>query len=285
MLRPGKNLFGGLLDGGNQTQIIAPSILDKHCSFTNFEDVVTLVPEAGAAVKVNGIPIERPKRLRSGSSILLGDSSAFRFQHMREIDLVGILEFQTFAKFKKLRFDVVFDFSFWIPYMFLDGDSIIPEDTKDRFFRHSGRQFPFKHVIEYLSQSPSIESLQISILLDTFHSQFHEDHIWRYVEPQRHFYEQDLTDVEAEEKVRILNLANGDILGLFLESGILKPLEALSNVKRLALTFKVFQPVAKPQSPPPLQTAKPRPCDNAMVYDLKRKIEQNWTAENLPASQ
>lgn len=59
-------------------------ILHDHCTFENVDGVVTVVPKDGAAVMVNGIRIEAPKRLRSGYRVILGDFHIFRFNHPQE---------------------------------------------------------------------------------------------------------------------------------------------------------------------------------------------------------
>ena len=59
-------------------------ILREHCVFENVDGVITLIPREGAAIMVNGIRIEAPKRLRSGYRLILGDFHIFRFNHPQE---------------------------------------------------------------------------------------------------------------------------------------------------------------------------------------------------------
>ena len=59
-------------------------ILPDHCTFENVDGIVTVVPKDGAAIMVNGIRIEAPKRLRSGYRVILGDFHIFRFNHPQE---------------------------------------------------------------------------------------------------------------------------------------------------------------------------------------------------------
>ncbi|KAK3701323.1 hypothetical protein LTR37_015544 [Vermiconidia calcicola] len=59
-------------------------ILPDHCTFENVDGVVTVVPKDGAAIMVNGLRIEAPKRLRSGYRVILGDFHIFRFNHPQE---------------------------------------------------------------------------------------------------------------------------------------------------------------------------------------------------------
>lgn len=59
-------------------------IMHEHCKLENVDNVVTVVPNESAAVMVNGLRIEKPKRLRSGFRIILGDFHIFRFNHPQE---------------------------------------------------------------------------------------------------------------------------------------------------------------------------------------------------------
>ncbi|KAK3639968.1 hypothetical protein LTR56_012142 [Elasticomyces elasticus] len=59
-------------------------ILRDHCTFENVDGIVTVVPKDGAAIMVNGVRIEAPKRLRSGYRVILGDFHIFRFNHPQE---------------------------------------------------------------------------------------------------------------------------------------------------------------------------------------------------------
>ena len=59
-------------------------ILPDHCTFENVDGIVTVVPKDGAAIMVNGIRIEAPKRLRTGYRVILGDFHIFRFNHPQE---------------------------------------------------------------------------------------------------------------------------------------------------------------------------------------------------------
>jgi len=59
-------------------------ILHDHCTFENVDGIVTVVPKDGAAVMVNGVRIEAPKRLRTGNRVILGDFHIFRFNHPQE---------------------------------------------------------------------------------------------------------------------------------------------------------------------------------------------------------
>lgn len=85
-IKPGLTTVGNVEDSGSNSEIRlnGSKILRSHCSFENTDGIVTIVPSAGAAVMVNGVRIDAPKRLRSGSRIILGDFHIFRFNHPQE---------------------------------------------------------------------------------------------------------------------------------------------------------------------------------------------------------
>ncbi|KAF2739277.1 kinesin family protein [Polyplosphaeria fusca] len=85
-LKPGTTIVGNV-DTADQTAEIrlnGSQILADHCTFENVDGAVTVVPKDGASVMVNGIRIDKPKRLRSGYRIILGDFHIFRFNNPQE---------------------------------------------------------------------------------------------------------------------------------------------------------------------------------------------------------
>ncbi|KAF8467730.1 hypothetical protein BDZ91DRAFT_722979 [Kalaharituber pfeilii] len=85
------NIKPGITTVGNQEtsqtaqiRLNGSKILDEHCRFENYDGVVTLVPNEGAAVMVNGLRIDKARRLRTGYRIILGDFHIFRFNHPQE---------------------------------------------------------------------------------------------------------------------------------------------------------------------------------------------------------
>ncbi|KAG0347829.1 kinesin-like protein Klp8 [Podila humilis] len=61
------------------------NIGDAHCLFENNDSVVTIHPGKASVTMVNGLRISKPKRLRSGFRIILGDYHIFRFNHPEEV--------------------------------------------------------------------------------------------------------------------------------------------------------------------------------------------------------
>lgn len=85
-LKPGTTSVGNV-DTENQTAEIrlnGSQILAEHCTFENVDGAVTVIPKDNAGVMVNGIRIDKPKRLRSGFRIILGDFHIFRFNNPQE---------------------------------------------------------------------------------------------------------------------------------------------------------------------------------------------------------
>ncbi|KIW07638.1 uncharacterized protein PV09_01582 [Verruconis gallopava] len=84
-IKPGTTTVGNVdLSTNAEIRLNGSKILKEHCAFENVDDVVTVVPREGAAVMVNGVRLEKPKRLRSGYRIILGDFHIFRFNHPQE---------------------------------------------------------------------------------------------------------------------------------------------------------------------------------------------------------
>ncbi|KAL8730646.1 MAG: hypothetical protein Q9166_003959 [cf. Caloplaca sp. 2 TL-2023] len=85
-IKPGTTTVGNVEDASANTEIRlnGSKILREHCTFENTDGFVSIVPREGAAVMVNGLRVEEPKRLRSGNRIILGDFHIFRFNHPQE---------------------------------------------------------------------------------------------------------------------------------------------------------------------------------------------------------
>lgn len=85
-LKPGTTTVGNVEDPSESSEIRlnGSKILKDHCSFENVDGLVTLVPNEGASIMVNGLRVDKPTRLRSGNRIILGDFHIFRFNHPQE---------------------------------------------------------------------------------------------------------------------------------------------------------------------------------------------------------
>ncbi|KAL9088625.1 MAG: hypothetical protein Q9165_006145 [Trypethelium subeluteriae] len=84
-LKPGTTTVGNDEAATNaEIRLNGSKILQDHCTFENVDGTVTVVPKDNAAVMVNGVRIEQPKRLRSGYRVILGDFHIFRFNHPQE---------------------------------------------------------------------------------------------------------------------------------------------------------------------------------------------------------
>ncbi|RZF34007.1 hypothetical protein LSTR_LSTR012352 [Laodelphax striatellus] len=73
--------------GGADTNVMQDVTLSgshigaEHCVFENRDNVITLVPHAGALCYVNGRQITQPTVLKTGSRVILGKNHVFRFNH------------------------------------------------------------------------------------------------------------------------------------------------------------------------------------------------------------
>ncbi|KAL8785450.1 MAG: hypothetical protein Q9213_003380 [Squamulea squamosa] len=85
-IKPGKTTVGNVEDASASAEIRlnGSKILTDHCIFENADGSVSVIPRDGAAVMVNGLRTEEPKKLRSGNRIILGDFHIFRFNHPQE---------------------------------------------------------------------------------------------------------------------------------------------------------------------------------------------------------
>ncbi|RDW74592.1 kinesin-3 motor protein uncA [Aspergillus mulundensis] len=84
-IKPGVTQVGNMDQGSHvEIRLNGSKILADHCKFENVDNVVTILPSEGAAVMVNGVRVDKPKRLKSGYRIILGDFHIFRFNHPQE---------------------------------------------------------------------------------------------------------------------------------------------------------------------------------------------------------
>ncbi|KAG0227035.1 kinesin-like protein Klp8 [Actinomortierella wolfii] len=85
-LKPGKTQVGRLgSDTPADIRLSGTNIGDQHCYFENVDSVVTLYPGKNTMTMVNGLRISKPKRLRSGFRVILGNYHVFRFNHPEEV--------------------------------------------------------------------------------------------------------------------------------------------------------------------------------------------------------
>lgn len=84
-LKPGITTVGNVdAETASEIRLNGFKILEQHCKLENVENVVTIIPNEGAAVMVNGVRVDKPKRLRTGNRIILGDFHIFRFNNPLE---------------------------------------------------------------------------------------------------------------------------------------------------------------------------------------------------------
>lgn len=85
-LKPGTTNVGNSDVEGQTAQIRlnGSQILPEHCDFENADGKVTIIPKETASVMVNGVRISKPRLLKSGHRIILGDFHIFRFNNPQE---------------------------------------------------------------------------------------------------------------------------------------------------------------------------------------------------------
>ncbi|KAF9116983.1 kinesin-like protein Klp8 [Mortierella sp. AM989] len=85
-LKPGVTIVGRLDSNiPADIRLSGTIIQDAHCHFENNNSTVTLHPGKSSVTMVNGLRIFKPKKLRSGFRIILGDNHIFRFNHPEEV--------------------------------------------------------------------------------------------------------------------------------------------------------------------------------------------------------
>ncbi|GBC06139.1 hypothetical protein RclHR1_06640017 [Rhizophagus clarus] len=85
-IKPGKTRVGRLESESHaDIRLSGENILDEHCYFENVEGIVTLHPHEDSTTMVNGMRINKAKKLRSGYRIILGDFHVFRFNNPEEV--------------------------------------------------------------------------------------------------------------------------------------------------------------------------------------------------------
>ncbi|GJJ78576.1 kinesin family member 1 [Entomortierella parvispora] len=95
-LKPGKTQVGRLESSlPTDIRLSGSNIHDEHCYFENSNSNVTLYPGKSSMTMVNGLRINKPKRLRSGFRVILGDYHVFRFNHPEEVRRERDLQLQS----------------------------------------------------------------------------------------------------------------------------------------------------------------------------------------------
>ncbi|KAI1140537.1 kinesin heavy chain [Hypoxylon sp. FL0543] len=87
-LKPGRTTVGNVdsnLEHQANIRLNGTRILHEHCFFDNAPDgTVTITPNEGASIMVNGKRVTETTRLHSGYRVILGDFHIFRFNHPME---------------------------------------------------------------------------------------------------------------------------------------------------------------------------------------------------------
>lgn len=88
-LKPGTTSVGNLEGDSAQIRLSGNTIMPEHCTFDNVDGAVTIHCHADSMTMVNGKKVvpDEPRRLRSGSRIILGDDfrHVFRFNNPEEV--------------------------------------------------------------------------------------------------------------------------------------------------------------------------------------------------------
>jgi kinesin family protein 1 len=84
-LKPGITTVGNVdAADASEIRLNGSKILEHHCKLENVDNVVSIIPNEGAAIMVNGLRVDKPRRLKSGNRLILGDFHIFRFNNPLE---------------------------------------------------------------------------------------------------------------------------------------------------------------------------------------------------------
>ncbi|CAD6580877.1 MAG: hypothetical protein ASARMPRED_000360 [Alectoria sarmentosa] len=182
----------------------------------------------------------------------------------------GVMEPHVLARFKKITFDMDFNWEFETleaeryqqvtgdqpaPSLFVDENLTVNPEDEAKLLVFYQRSTIIHQLVKILSNSPDIFRLEIRFDIEV---------LGRYDMS----LESDSEDEEEDEKTdRKMDVANERAMELFFDSGLLAPLEKLSNVRRFQFEFDALDCNG--------EIYKPTSKYGRMLRDLKLKIERN----------
>lgn len=176
----------------------------------------------------------------------------------RNVDRV--MEPDVFTRFERVRYEAYFSFSddYLAPTMSIDKDLLDTHFKYGTGCRVSATQV-IQTFIDLLSTTPPIKFLEVSLSVETY--------------PDYYFDDDSDDDCFLGNKKK--NVENDEVVStryyeLFLESGVLKPLKQLTNVRCFALDSALIS------SPRQRKFLEPQEKHLDVINNLKAVIEHNW---------
>ena len=183
----------------------------------------------------------------------------------------GEIEPHIFAKFERIVFNARFHINDYAepPALFVDENLRVDPDDEINFKNYIRNSAVFQGLVRLISNSPLIKHLQICLNVEVFmdcnYSQGSDN---------------DGSNVDNEgftagkRKIQKMTAAaNERAAELFLESGLLDPLQTLSNVRSFAVIFErnAYRSIGTLWQPPPRYAS--------VIEELKKTIESNWRSQ------
>ena len=163
----------------------------------------------------------------------------------------GLMEPHVFARFQRVTFHADFEFTATESHLYIDDEFNIDTNDTARFIAFLRRAGIFELLVRLLSNSPSLHRLSIGLNVQ----------VWAD-------YDSHPDDSDEEMDFRKMGAANERAADIFMDSGILHPLQKISNVKSFEFLFDMMTYNS--------HNYQPQPRHVEMIQDLQRNIERNW---------
>ena len=186
------------------------------------------------------------------------------------LGLDSLLDFATFTRIERIRFDA--DYNFLLiddaPSLHVDEDFHTSPNNEAELIAFMKRTRTIENFVSLLATVPRLRQLDLILVIE--------------VKPSVDFYSDDEEDEEAETATfEKMSVANQRATELFMECGMLDPLRKLSNVQNfdLGVQSEAREMVDDDDLDANLFMVL-RPKHVKIAQDLKEAIEQNWTANS-----
>ncbi|KAK3175901.1 hypothetical protein OEA41_007223 [Lepraria neglecta] len=178
------------------------------------------------------------------------------------------MESYIFARFKRSIFNADFPVDEYreLPKLYIDENLRGKSENEVKFKDYIKSATVIQRLIRLLSNSPLINHLEISLNFEVY---VDYDYSNSSDDDGSNFDNEGFTTWERKIQ-NITEAANERVTELFLESGLLDPLQKLSNVQSFAITFDriSYRSSDTPWQPPPRHAST--------IEELKKTIEMNW---------
>ncbi len=164
----------------------------------------------------------------------------------------GLIEPHVFARFQRVTFHADFDFTAAESHLHIDNEFNIDTDDRARFIAFLRRAGIFELLVRLLSNSPSLHRLSIGLNVQ----------VWANYDPD---------DSDEEMDLKKIGAANERAADIFMDGGILHPLQKISNVKSFEFVFDIMTYDC--------HNYQPQPRHVETIQELQRIIERNWQVE------